>query len=216
MGRVAGGRRSGGEAPVPGIAGIIHEIQAEVARCRFCPGLAPWRKLPAEAFGTTTTGFMLLGEAPGPGARPFDDRAGEVLRAALRDVGHDRFRELEDLFYLTHAVRCRPTDPRVDRRRPPSKAECAGCRPYLALEVRALHPDLVLAFGTHAAEAVLERPVRLKLEHGALHRVEATEVIPLLVPSPSNTVALACHGHTLAGYRAWLAGLFGTLIERLA
>ncbi len=214
MGRVAGGRRSSGGAPGPGIAGIVHEIQAEVARCHFCPGLKPWKKLSPEAFGTTTTGYMIVGEAPGEGARPFDDRGGRLLRDALREVGDQRYRELEELFFLAHAVRCRPVDTRLDRRRAPSKAECAGCRPYLALEMRALHPELVLAIGTHAAEAVLERPVKLKMEHGARYRVETTEVIPLLVPSPSNTIALGCHGYTLASYRTWLTGLFGTLIEQ--
>ena len=55
-----------------GVAGIITEIRSEIGACRLCPSMKPFKKQPQGCFGTTTTGYMLVGEAPGHGPRPFD------------------------------------------------------------------------------------------------------------------------------------------------
>ena len=142
---------------------------------------------------------MLVGEAPGRGAPCFQD--------ALSDVGHERYRRLEDLFFLADAVRCAPKD------RAPTPPECRTCSPYLQLEMRVLRPRLVLAAGTKALHAVMGLPLRVEDVHGRRQRVRDVEVLPLLLPS--HRVALARAGMTPASYRRWLAGLFGTLIEAL-
>lgn len=209
MGSVAGKNRAG-------VAGIIHEIRAEIGRCQVCLGMRPWRKLAPESFGTTATGYMLVGEAPGFGPRALDDGKVDVVRDALSAVGDQRFRDLEDLFYLADAVRCTPVD-RLDlhRRRTPSRRECSACRDFLEMEMRALRPRLVLAFGGKAAEAVLGRPVRIEEEHGRRQRASDVEVMPLLMPTPHNRAALHRRGMTLESYRTWLTGLFGALIDTL-
>jgi DNA polymerase len=194
----------------------VADIRAGVAACRVCPGLAPHRKHPLESFGTTRTGYVLVGEAAGMAARPFDDPAGRVLRDALRAVGDPVHRELEDLFFLAQAVRCAPlrkgskTAPR-----PPSRGECKACRPYLHFELRALHPRLVLTVGSSAAESVLGESVRIGDAHGHRVRRGDLEVLPLATPSPRNGAALKRLDITLDGYRRWLTGLFGALIDDL-
>lgn len=192
----------------PGVAGVIHEIRAEIGRCRLCLGLNPWRKQAPESFGTTSTGYMIVSEAPGKLPLPF-------LRAALSAVGDARYREVDELFYLADAVRCRPQD-RGDasKSRLPTRAECVNCHPFLAMEMRALRPRLILAFGPVAAAAVLGRPARLEEEHGRRQRAGEFEVIPLLAPS-ARSPALRRRGITLESYRTWLTGLFGALIDGL-
>ncbi|MHC4973451.1 MAG: uracil-DNA glycosylase [Planctomycetota bacterium] len=204
---------------INGVAGIVAEIRAEIGACRLCRGLRPHKKQPPGTFGTTRTGYLLVGEAPTYSPRPFDDAAGDVLRRALSEVGDEEYRELEDLFFLTHAVRCVPRHPKNTRKikktRPPTRAECRACRPYLQFELRALHPKLIIAVGSRAADAVLGRSIRIGEAHGQRHRVGDAEVLTLLTPSPNNRAPLKRLDMTIENYSRWLTGLFGALIDEL-
>jgi DNA polymerase len=199
-----------------GVAGIVAEIRAGIGVCRLCSGMRPCQKLPPDSYGTTRTGYMLVGEAPGRSPQAFDDAAGAVLRRSLRDVGDEEYRDLEDLFFLTHAARCVPPHPKEERKtRPPSLVECRTCRPYLRFEIRALHPRLVIAVGNRAAAAVLGRPVKIGEAHGCRHRLGDVEVLTLISPSPHNRVALRKLEMTIENYGRWLTGLFGALVDEL-
>ncbi len=209
----AGLRVPGGSG---GIAGLVHGIRAGVASCRLCPAMKPFRKPPAESFGTTRTGYVLVAEAPGPSGDLFRDASGAVLREALAQARDGEYRTLEDLFFVTHAVRCIPGNPKAKgKTRAPKRSECGACRPYLAFELRALHPKLVLAVGGKAAEAVLGRPVVMDEEHGQRRRIGDIELLTVLVPSPHNRGALKRHGFGMESYTRWFAGLFGALIDDL-
>jgi DNA polymerase len=191
-------------APRPtGVVGIVTEIRAGIAACRLCPGMRPFRKRPPEAFGTTSTGYMLVAEAPG--------RAPSFLQEALDDVADGRFRDLGDLFFLADAVRCAPR--RNGKGRAPSAPECRTCNPWLRIEVRALRPRLVLAAGSTALRAVMGIPLAIEEVHGRRQRVLDVEVLPLLLPS--HRAALARAGMTPSTYRRWLSGLLGSLIDAL-
>jgi uracil-DNA glycosylase family 4 len=198
-----------------GILGLVAGIRAGIATCRLCPAMRPFRKLPPESFGTTRTGYVLISEAPGPKGELFRDAAGAVLREALAQAGDEEYRGLEDLFFLTHAVRCVPSDPKAKAKtRAPKRSECGACRPYLAFELRTLHPKLVLAVGGKAAE-VLGEPVVMEDEHGRRRRIGDIELLTVLVPSPHNRAALKRKGFSVESYTRWLAGLFGALIDDL-
>jgi DNA polymerase len=178
--------------------------------------MRPFRKLPPESFGTTRTGYVLVAEAPGPKGDLFRDASGAVMRAALAQAHDEEYKALEDLFFVTHAVRCVPRNPKAKgKTRAPKRSECGACRPYLAFELRALHPKLVLAVGGKAAEAVLGQPVVMDDEHGQRRRIGDIELLTVLVPSPHNRGALKRHGFGMESYTRWLAGLFGALIDDL-
>ncbi len=219
-----------------GISSIVAEIRSEVRTCSLCPGMAPHEKVPASGWGTIDTGYMLVGEAPGRDGNDgtaFQTPAGLVVREALAAVGHARYRTLEDLFYLTHAVRCVPpvrksrkkkgapkakadaADDAITRLRPPSRKECLTCRPFLQLERRALHPKLTITLGLHAATAVLGRPIRMDESHGRRWRLRDGELLTLISTSPHNRRALSRLDMSFDGYRRWLTGLFGALIDEL-
>ena len=199
---------------VAGITGIIAEIRTEIGACRLCPAMRPFRRQAPDAFGTTSTGYMLVGEAPGLGAQPFDDAAGKVMREALTRVGDDEFRDLEDLFFLAHATRCIPPHPKEkEKTRAPTRAECRTCRPYLSFEMRALRPRLIITFGANAAESVLGQAVKMEQVHAQRHHVKDIEILTLLAPSPYNRASLKRLDMTIEKYTRWLTGLFGALID---
>jgi DNA polymerase len=208
-------RKVAASAPT-GVAGLVAGIRAGIATCKLCPAMRPFRKLPPESFGTTRTGYVLVAEAPGPKGDLFRDAAGAVMREALAQTHDDEYASLEDLFFLTHAVRCVPMNPKAKgKTRAPRRSECGACRPYLSFELRALHPKLVLAVGGKAAEAVLGTPVVMEREHGQRRRIGDIELLTVLVPSPHNRAALKRKGFGVESYTRWLAGLFGALIDDL-
>jgi uracil-DNA glycosylase len=100
-----------------------------------------------------------VGEAPGrvswENRRRFTGPAGLLLRRALRAVGHTRYRDLEDLFYMTDAVKCHPAPPgNLGANRSPRLAEVRACAAHLCRELEVLNPRVIVTFGKQAAEAV--------------------------------------------------------------
>lgn len=192
-------------APPVGVGGVVAEIREAIAACQSCAEMAPWRKHPPDSFGTTATGYVLVGQAPErrPPRLP-------LVREALAAVGDARYRDLEDLFFLADAVHCQPARPGALR-----KGVLAACGRWLDIEIRVLHPRLVLALGAKACEAVLHRPVRMEEEHGIRLRLGEFEVLPLLMPSPAALPSLRRLGMDLAGYRRWLMRLLAGLIAAL-
>jgi len=197
-----------------GVPALATEIRSGITACKLCPAMTPYQKLPADSYGTTRTGYVMVVESPGLTGGYCGDAAEEVLRAALTQAGDEEFRSLEDLFFLTHAVRCVPRDSKMKGRvRAAKRTECAECRPYLEFELRALHPRLVVAVGGKAAAAVIGEPVRMDVEHGVRRRIGDIDLLTVLVPSPHNRGALKRHNFTIESYTRWLAGLFGSLID---
>ena len=204
-----------GNAVADGVVAVIADLRAEIAKCRLCPAMKPFEQPSPESHGTTTTGYMLVGDAP-RGDRPFSDGKGLVLREALDGVGDGTYRELEDMFFLANAVRCRPPNRHdAKRTRTPTKGECTNCRPYLQFEMRTLHPKLILAVGKNAAEAVLNRPVKIEAEHGCRTRVSDIEILPLITPSPHNRISLRKLDLTIDEYRRQLTELFAEMVSKL-
>jgi len=196
-----------------GVAGILAELRREACACRLCASMGPHRKPPPDPPGLAATGCMLVAEAPAPDGSDLLGATRAVLRSAIRGMHDPRFREVEDLFFVTHAVRCIPPHPAgPDRARPPSRVEWRTCSPYLDFEIRALHPRVIVTIGGRAAEAVLGRKVAIRTEHEHRHRLGGAELITLLAPSPHNRASLKAVGLTVESYAARLAELFATLL----
>lgn len=172
-----------------------------------------WRKFPAGTLGRRDARFVLVGEAPGiasiENARQWTGTGGMVLRREIRRLGLD----LEDLFYLTNAVKCWPAGPPRPGRRPgnrsPLASEARRCRPFLAEELDALRPEVVVAVGAVAARALLDRPVRLPDDHGRRFRIGDREVVVLLHPANASR-----HRGAWPTYRTSLLALFAELAAR--
>jgi 8-oxo-dGTP diphosphatase len=171
-----------------------------------------WRKFPARA--RRDARFVLVGEAPGiasvENGRQWTGAGGMLLRREIRRLGLD----LEDLFYLTNAVKCWPAAPAGGgRRRPgnrsPLASEARRCRPFLSAELAALRPEVVVAVGALAARAVLEQPFRLPDDHGRRYRADGREIWVLLHPANASR-----HPAVWPTYRASVLAVFGELAAR--
>jgi DNA polymerase len=110
---------------------------------------------------------MLVGEQPGDRedreGRPFVGPAGVLLDRALSDAGIDRER-----IFVTNVVKhfkWRPSGKRRLHDRP-NAAEVRACRPWLDLELEIVRPDLVVALGATAAQAILGRDFRITEQRG--------------------------------------------------
>jgi 8-oxo-dGTP diphosphatase len=185
-------------------------LQRRVGRCTACPTIRGYRRFPAAAAGRPGRRLMLVGEAPGIASirnrRQWTGAGGMLLRREARRLGLD----LEDLFYLTNAVKCWPSAPGPrEGNRAPLASEIARCRPFLLEEIRLLDPEVIVAVGAVAARAVGAGPLRLPGDHGRRFRVDGREVVVLLHPANASR-----HPTVWPAYRRSLLMLLAELASR--
>jgi DNA polymerase len=150
---------------------------------------------------------VLVGEQPGDQedrqGRPFVGPAGQLLDRALVAAGLDR-----QSLYLTNAVKHFKWEPRGPRRlhQRPNAREIAACRPWLAAELRALQPELIVCLGATAAQSVLERPVRVQAERGEL-RPTTFGAPALITVHPSSLLRLPEHANADTGFARFVTDL---------
>jgi uracil-DNA glycosylase family 4 len=187
-------------------------LQTEIAACRDCSTLRPWRKFAPEASGTPGTGYLLVGEAPGfvswRNKRRFTGPAGLLIRRALAAARHPRYRDLEDLFYMTDVVKCHPASPRSAANRTPRRAEIQACAGYLAREIELLRPSVIVCFGKLAAQSVARA-----LAAGGRPSARAPEVIAFPHPSPRNRVTIRKSYATMQALETAITAEFRRLIR---
>lgn len=127
----------------------IAQLGRDAADCRRCP---LWKNATQTVFGEGARGrIMLVGEQPGDAedraGRPFVGPAGRLLRELLIEAGID-----EDHVYVTNAVKHFKWRPRGKRRihDKPTWSEVEACGHWLALELDAVRPGLVVCLGATA------------------------------------------------------------------
>ena len=139
------------------------DVDIDVHDCTRCPVLCDNRSRIVDGIGPVDADLCFVGEGPGERedeqGEPFVGRSGEVLDDALRDRGLSR-RDVR----IVNCVRCRPPD-----NRDPTTAELENCRGYLATELDAVDPTVVVALGKVPAEHLLGRSVAVTKEAGTLH-----------------------------------------------
>jgi uracil-DNA glycosylase len=177
----AGMERAGGGRPRLGT------LRAAAAGCQACP---LWARATQTVFGEgrLDARLMLVGEQPGDqedqqGA-PFVGPAGRILDQALERADIDRRHA-----YVTNAVKhfkWSAVEPRGRRRlhEKPSAREVAACKPWLAAEIDLLQPDVIVALGATAAQALLGSGFRLTAHRGErLHTSWAPSLLATIHPS---------------------------------
>ena len=117
--------------------------------------------------GQSRASLMLVGEQPGDredlAGRPFVGPAGAMLDKALDEAGIERER-----VFVTNVVKhfkWRPSGKRRLHERP-NQAEIRACRPWLDLEREIVKPDLLVALGATAAQAIIGRDFRITEQRG--------------------------------------------------
>jgi uracil-DNA glycosylase family protein len=109
----------------------------------------------------------LVGEQPGDRedqeGRPFVGPAGQLLDKCLESAGIDR-REV----YVTNSVKHFKWEPRgkIRLHKKPNSLEIAACRPWLEVELEAVHPQIIVCLGATAAQDLLGAQFRLTKHRG--------------------------------------------------
>ena len=161
----------------------LPSLRAAVQGCKGCD---LWKRATQAVLGEGRVGaeVMLVGEQPGDQedlqGRPFVGPAGKVLDKALEAAGIDR-----DDVYVTNAVKHFKWEPRGKRRihKKPSGMQIAACRPWFDAEVEAVKPQIIVAMGATAAQALLGRNFKVTQERGKLISTGPLPVVATVHPS---------------------------------
>ena len=158
------------------------------AAAKSCRGCDLWKNATQTVFGegSRRAKVMLIGEQPGNSedleGHPFVGPAGRVLDRALEAAGIERKQT-----YVTNVVKhfkWEPPPPRTPMGQPrgkvrlhkkPNSKEIGACRPWLEAEIELVKPQVVVALGATAAQALLGSDFRVSREHG---RFVASELAP--------------------------------------
>jgi DNA polymerase len=141
--------------------------------------------------GPAAARFMFVGEQPGDRedreGHPFVGPAGRILDRALDRAAIDR-REV----YVTNAVKHFHNEPRGKKRihRKPNLSHVRACEHWLRAELAAVQPEIVVALGATAVQALLPRDVRVTADRG---RILPSELGPavLVTVHPSSILRAA-------------------------
>jgi DNA polymerase len=143
--------------------------------------------------GRPRASLMLVGEQPGDredvAGHPFVGPAGAMLDRALEDARIERER-----VFVTNVVKHFKWKPIPGSKRrlheKPNAGEIRACRPWLELELEIVHPELVVALGATAAQALLGPSFRITEQRGAI------------LPAPSMPTPVLATFHPSAILRA--------------
>jgi DNA polymerase len=160
----------------PGAARFVpdsRDIGELASAAEHCEGCELYRDATQTVFGAgpRSARVMLVGEQPGDqedrAGEPFVGPAGRVLDRALADAGIVR-----DDAYVTNAVKhFRFKSTASGKRRihqKPSAGNVSACRPWLAAELTAVQPTVLVIMGATAAQSLLGNQFRVTQHRGEL------------------------------------------------
>lgn len=135
----------------------------------FCRGCDLYKNATQTVFGEgkARAELMFVGEQPGEGedraGHPFVGPAGMLLRKTMQQAGID-----PKGAYITNAVKHFKFVERGKRRihAKPKTIEVQACSPWLEAEIALVKPQLVVALGATAAQALLGSAFRLTKHRG--------------------------------------------------
>jgi DNA polymerase len=144
----------------------LSSLKSAAAGCQACD---LWKTGTQTVFGegARRVKVMFIGEQPGNeedlSGRPFVGPAGRLLDDALDTAGIDRKQT-----YVTNVVKHFKWEPRGKRRihKKPNSLEIAACRPWLEAEIALIKPDVIVALGATAAQALLGPQFRVTKQRG--------------------------------------------------
>ena len=154
----------------------LHAIAAAVQGCTRCPLYATaTHGVPGE--GNATADVMVVGEAPGEQedlqGRPFVGPAGQLLTKILGSIGLER-----DAVFIANVLKHRPPG-----NRNPAPEEVRACSPYLQAQVDLVRPKLILAFGTFAAQTLLNTRIAIGKLRQQVHWYQGIPLVATYHPA---------------------------------
>ena len=148
--------------------GAIADVVRACTRC----SLYATATNPVPGEGNPAAELVCVGEAPGASedasGRPFVGQSGELLTKILAAISLRR----EDVF-ICNVLKHRPPG-----NRNPLPEEVVACSPYLVQQLELIRPKVIVAFGTFAAQTLLNTKLPIGKLRGSVHRYHG---VPLIV-----------------------------------
>jgi DNA polymerase len=164
-----------GEAElIPGAIDKLESLEAiakQVKKCTLC-SLHATAINPVPGEGSPSAELVCVGEAPGAKedetGRPFIGQAGQLLTKILAAIDLTR-----EQVFICNVLKHRPPG-----NRNPLPEEVEACSPYLIRQLELIKPKVIVAFGTFAAQTLLNTKTPLGQLRGLVHQYHG---IPLVV-----------------------------------
>ena len=127
--------------------------------------------------GNPDARLMFVGEAPGGDEDiqgvPFVGRAGQLLTKIIEAIDLTR----EDV-YIANVIKCRPPN-----NRNPEPDEVETCEPYLFQQIAVIQPEVIVALGKFAAQALLRSLDPISRLRGRVFEYRGARLIPTFHPA---------------------------------
>ncbi len=169
---------------VPGSAGLrpasknptladVRQALGDCQRCKLCTG----RTQIVFGAGDPQAKLMFVGEAPGAEedrqGEPFVGAAGKLLDKMIVAMKLTR-----DQVYICNVVKCRPPG-----NRNPEADEIASCEPFLVSQIRAVRPQVIVALGKVATQALLKENTPISKLRGRWREYQGVALMPTFHPA---------------------------------
>ncbi|MDP1861116.1 MAG: uracil-DNA glycosylase [Gemmatimonadaceae bacterium] len=149
----------------------LDDVAQAASTCTRC-SLYKSAKHAVPGEGNPDADFVCVGEAPGANedeqGRPFVGVSGQLLTKILAAIDLTR----DDVF-ICNVLKHRPPG-----NRNPLPDEVTACSPYLVRQIELIKPKVIVAFGTFAAQTLLQSKEPLGKLRGMIHRYYG---VPLIV-----------------------------------
>jgi len=157
-------------------ATTLDDLAEIIAKCTKCP-LYKTATKPVPGQGSATAELVCVGEAPGENedksGLAFVGMAGQLLTKILAAINLRR----EDVF-ICNVLKHRPPG-----NRNPDPREVEACSPYLVRQLEIIRPKVIVAFGTFAAQTLLDTKLSISKLRGQLHRYYGTPLVVTYHPA---------------------------------
>lgn len=154
----------------------LDEIAQMVAKCTRCP-LYKTATNPVPGEGDPQAQLVCVGEAPGAKedetGRPFVGQSGQLLTRILAAIDLTR-----EQVFICNVLKHRPPG-----NRNPQPDEVDACGPYLIRQLELIRPKVIVAFGTFAAQTLLNTKSPLGQLRGLVHRYHGTPLVVTYHPA---------------------------------
>ena len=169
-----GADTTGARAAADLLAALQSEIGPDCTRCKLH---RLGRTKVVFGVGNPGARLMFVGEAPGGDEDeqgiPFVGRAGQLLTRIIEAIGLRR-----DDVYIANVIKCRPPG-----NRNPEPDEVATCEPFLFQQIDAIAPQVIVALGTFAAQALLRTKDPISRLRGQVFLYRGAKLVPTFHPA---------------------------------
>ena len=151
----------------------VRERLGECTRCKLAGG----RKKLVFGVGNPRAELMFVGEGPGGDedlqGEPFVGKAGQLLTKMIEAMGFARSE-----VYIANVVKCRPPE-----NRDPEADEIEACEPFLAAQIAALRPRVIVALGRFAVQTLLRDGTPIGRQRGRWREYQGVRCMPTFHPA---------------------------------